>query len=302
LPNGVKPERAVHPSHVQLDLFLDTRDVMLRNDVIAALRERDAVAGNEALAVLRKECPGDPAIASLATLLNGCAPVRPLRNHDAAADAVCALQETIVPAAQDAFGASEAGGWLAFAWQSMARAAAGLPYDPARPHAHPAFMFLQAGDWPAARRETAAIPAWRRIPIPLGWMAEARFGESGLDGAWPLLVELAWIDPVRFGALARRLEAPPLRRLLNDFELGFESGGEEDLAWLPAWALVVEPGLARILRETQICNDTASERAARLVMDLLILERQGRHGDLVDRRKRLRDLNPALFAHYMSTR
>jgi hypothetical protein len=40
----------------------------------------------------------------------------------------------------------------------------------------------------------------------------------------------------------------------------------------------------------------------RIVLELLGLERQGRHHDVVERRKALRDLNSALFASYMATR
>ncbi len=40
----------------------------------------------------------------------------------------------------------------------------------------------------------------------------------------------------------------------------------------------------------------------RLLLDLLHLERQGRQRDLVEQRRRLRDLQPALFAAYMASR
>jgi hypothetical protein len=40
----------------------------------------------------------------------------------------------------------------------------------------------------------------------------------------------------------------------------------------------------------------------RLVLELLGLERQGRHAELVQRRRALRDLHAPLYAAYMSTR
>ena len=39
-----------------------------------------------------------------------------------------------------------------------------------------------------------------------------------------------------------------------------------------------------------------------LLLDLLHLERQGRQRDLIEQRKTLRDLQPALFAAYMRNR
>jgi hypothetical protein len=38
------------------------------------------------------------------------------------------------------------------------------------------------------------------------------------------------------------------------------------------------------------------------LLDLLGVERQGRHADIVARRKVLRDLQPALYAAYMKSR
>jgi len=287
---------------VQLDLFADGRSVMLRNDAIAAVRRRDGAGARNALAALSAEYPGDDLLAPLAVLLATLdAPVRHFSDHDAADSALHGMDTAVVPAAYLAFDDADARAWLASLWRSLASSAAGLPFSLEKPHAHAAFMSLQGGDWAAAEAQAAAIPSWRRIPVPLAWMAEARFGQGGMEPAWCLLAELAWIDAPRFGALARRLEAPPLRKLLDEFDADFESD-ESDPAWFPAWALIVQPRLASVLRGTPVCNDTAPERAARLVMELLALERQGRHADLIAQRKRLRDLHAGLFSRYMSTR
>ena len=288
---------------MQLDLFAHTRDVMLRNDVIAAVRRRDVSAGWEAWAVLSAEYPHDPLLVPLQALLN--APTTPMErfsDRDGAAVAVQTMDTVVVPSANLVFGPKEAQAWLAPVWTSLASAATELSYDGKRPHTHAAFMSLRGGDWAAAEARIVTIASWRRIPIPLAWMAEARFGQGGLEAAWCLLVELAWIRPSSFSALARRLEAPGLRRLLDQFEIAFESDDDAELAWFPAWALIAEPRLAFLFREAQVCNDTAPERAARLVMGLLALERQGRHADIVGQRKRLRDMHAGLFARYMSTR
>jgi hypothetical protein len=163
-------------------------------------------------------------------------------------------------------------------------------------------MWLRAGDPVAAEAAAGGIPSWRRIPVPLAWMIEARVAQAGLAAVWPLLAELAWLDPVRFGRLARRLDAPALGHLLHDFEGGFEADGDSDLAWFPAWAAIVEPGLAPVLREAQASRGDAPEQVARLVLEMLALERQGRHAELIADRKRLRALNAGLFDRYMRTR
>lgn len=152
-----------------------------------------------------------------------------------------------------------------------------------------------------------AINSWRRIPLPLAWMAEARLGWEGIEAAWPLLVELAWLDPSCFDGLARRLEEPMFRRLIRDFDANFDSDPNsntdaDDLAWFPAWCLIVEPGLAPLLRQTESGMGREPERAARMLLDILFLEKQGSHHQLLEQRKNLRRLHAGLFGCYMQTR
>jgi hypothetical protein len=81
-----------------------------------------------------------------------------------------------------------------------------------------------------------------------------------------------------------------------------QSGQAADLAWFPAWVLTDKPGLASLLREAQPSRQTAPERATRLLLQILGLERQGNQHELVERRKALRDLHGGLYAAYMKTR
>jgi len=60
--------------------------------------------------------------------------------------------------------------------------------------------------------------------------------------------------------------------------------------------------LSRLLGEAQHSLHTAPEQAMRLLLELLGLERQGRHHEMVERRKALRDVHPSLYAAYMTTR
>ncbi len=288
---------------MQLDLFMHGRDVMLQNDVIAALRDRDGFAGRKALADLTAEFPRHEILVPLKALLDTlAAPAVRVADHDEIGDKLHAMDTVVVPAANRVFGYDEAGNWLSPLWLSLANSAAGLSFNPAKPNSHAAFLLLRGSDWASAEAKVATIPSWRRIPVPLAWMTEARFYRDGLERVWCLLVELAWIDARTFSNLARRLKAPPLHRLLNDFDVGLEDDGELDRAWFPAWLLIAVPAIASAMRETQTCNGNAPERVARLLMELLTLEKQGRHADLVAQRRRLRDLHKGLYAFYMSTR
>ena len=138
-------------------------------------------------------------------------------------------------------------------------------------------------------------------------MTEARYRREGVDAAWPLLVELAWLAPKRLDALLRVLADPLIDRLRRRFEDSFDavvesSDGRDGLAWFPAWALTDTPALAPHLAQAEQGQDSNPERSFRLMVQLLGLERQGRHHELVARRKALRDLCAPLYAAYMATR
>jgi hypothetical protein len=103
--------------------------------------------------------------------------------------------------------------------------------------------------------------------------------------------------------LTKRLADPLLQRLRRSFDADFEGQGDVgDLAWLPAWCLTERPDLAGPLAAAQPALQTPPERAMRTLLELLGLERQGRHRELIEHRKTLRGLHASLYAAYMRSR
>lgn len=287
---------------MQLDLFSHSRDVMLRNDLLATLKSRDAVAGRHMIAALAAEFPTDAVLDPAQRLLDRLASeIPPFATHAEALQAIAQLEHSTRTDAVAIFGAAQADDWLRPAWLALARAAEGLPYSAKAPDAHPAGLYLRAADLAAAAHHVAGIAAWRRIPRPLAWAAEVSFHLHGLDQTWPLLAELAWLDSALFAGLAGRLPAPALARLVRQYEREF-AASPADHAWFPAWALIAHPELLTVLRSAATPQQSAPERACRVIGELLTLERQGRHHEVVDHRQRLRALDPELFAFYMQTR
>jgi hypothetical protein len=290
---------------MQLDIFDDSRDLMLRNDVLHALERLDAAAAQLAWQQLQAAYAQDETLPLLQRLIGA------LHHPDAAAFADAAeasaalhgLRDGTVPAARRLWDAKTADAWLAPLWAGLARRAAALPYDAAAPDLHAAALWLNAGDFGAAAHAVTGIASWRRIPVPLAWMTEARHRLDCLDASWALLTELAWLAPQRFDMLLPRLRDPLLTRLRRQFDAEFEGDGQEpDSAWFPAWLLCEKPALAPRLGQAQPGLQRAPEQAMRLLLDLLHLERQGRQHDLPAQRRRLRELQPALYAAYMKSR
>ncbi len=289
---------------MQLDLFEHGRDVMLRNAVVEALRRYDAAAAETALAGLASHHAADPWLPAMAVLCERLRR-RPLAGalaRPAAATVLKAAEEAVDPAARRVFG-DDAKAWLAPLWCELARALANLAFDPCDEDVHAVPCFLRGGDWRAAIAHIESIPSWRRQPVPVAWMIEARAPVDDAARIWPLAAELAWMAPARAKALLPRLPLVQFGHWVRRFEREFDGSEASDgFAWFPAWVLIEEGRLAEALRGAEPGSHAPPERCARLIMDLLVLERQGRHTELVAARRRLRHAHEGLFALYLRSR
>jgi hypothetical protein len=289
---------------MQLDIFEHSRDVMLRNDVVNALERHDAEAARAACDRLVQEYPADESLPDLRVLLDGLERMdrRSIGDHAALRQARQAV-EAMQPLAERVFGPLAATKWLAPLWEDLALRAEAVPFraDSAQDHAAP--LWLAAGNWKAAAQAVGAIESWRRIPAPLAWMTEARLRLFGLQAAWPLIAELGWLSPARLDDLFRRCQDPLLAALARKFGESFDGDGTiDDAAWFAAWVLTERPEVVEHLSAAQPSLHNGPERAFRVLVELIGLERQGRQREIVDRRKTLRDLHPSLYAAYMRTR
>jgi hypothetical protein len=288
---------------MQLDIFEHSRDVVLRNAAIDALRKRDTGSCVRAVAALAAEYGADPLLPAFGLL---CEKLRsPIPNPIEREAAIAILRETegaVAAAAHAVFGRA-AQTWLSPLWAELAAAIADYPFDSGHEALHAAPLLLRAERWADAAARVEHIASWRRQPAPLAFMIEAQCRIDGFDAIWPLLAELAWMAPERAQRLALRLALPELDRLVRGFDGEFEGDGSaDDFAWFPAWALIADGRLAAGLRLAQRGTNTPPERCARIVLGLLSLERQGSHAELVEGRRKLRDAHPVLFARYMQDR
>ncbi|HEY8905031.1 MAG TPA: hypothetical protein VIM63_03230 [Rhodoferax sp.] len=290
---------------MQFDFFNDNQNVGLRNDVIRALERCDTDTARAAWQALEKQFPQDDSLGSLQVLIDTLDQRSPVlfTEHTALQQSRQCLQDQIEPAAQRNFGKPAAALWLRARWQELAERAVALAYHPDHKEEHAAPLWLRAGDWQAAADAVDRIASWRRIPAPLAWMLQARLALQGLQPSWGLLAELAWLSPIRLEAVISHRPGPLLQPLLTRFWQEFEGAGDaSDLAWFPAWVLTERPALAPHLAQAQAGQHSVPEQAMRLVLELLGLERQGRHHDVIERRKTLRGLHASLYAAYMASR
>jgi hypothetical protein len=292
----------------QLDIFDDSRDTALHNDSAQALLRGNLQAAQRSACALQAEFGGDPVLAPAAVLIEHLSwqqSVAPGGSADVAEvlDLRGRLDGAIAVAAGAALGPQDASVWLAAQWGWLAGRAAKIAWQPGHADAHAAALYLRAQAWAQAADAVARIESWRRIPLPLLWMTQARWRSDGADAAWPLLAEALWLAPARAAALLPQLADERLDKATRRFEALFEADADaDDWAWLPAWTLVDQPLLAGLLSAATPPPDSAPGDAFKLVMALLRLEREGRHREIVEHRSRMKSLSAPLFAAYMGTR
>jgi hypothetical protein len=290
---------------MQLDLFLDSRAVILANDVAAALLARDVERARAAVSVLRDEAPDYPsldALARLTAVLDAWSP----RVADAAAaeEQVDLLERQVAPVAERALGEA-APAFVASFFRDLAAAALGRGYDPTRPRSHRAWLCLRCGDWAEAEAAADSIPAASANPDALHWRSVARYRQRGLAAASADLFVLAWAAPQR---LPRVVVDCGDELLLCDWQRferasDWTSVPESELpAWFPAWCLLAHPAAAQSALHELALPHVPAAQAAGVLRDLLALEREGDTRKLAQQRARLRELNSDLFALYMASR
>lgn len=287
----------------QLDLFLDSRAVILANETADRLLARDARGAASALAAMEREEPVHPAATPLSVLVQFAEDWEPPAQRTVdIARAATRLEERIAPAASLALGMRG----LAFVqgyYLELAAAAARLPYDPAYPQAHAAFLLQRGGDFAASEQAALGIPGWEDTPDALRWVTVARHRLHGLGAARPTLFALCWLAPRHVARLVAELGDAALERDWDAFESSdwTATPDAEVPAWFPAWYLVQHPAAAADVTLAS-AHPSPACAAARLVASILDREREGNSRVLLGLRQRLRDLNSDLFALYMQRR
>lgn len=289
---------------MQLDIFEHSRDVMLKNDVVDALKCRDVTGARASRAALVREYPDIFCLTDLDKMIDALGKPSPrIQTHQALATARQWLANSVEPATCRVLGSRAGHVWVSPLWKDLATSAAALPFHPDTPDDHGAPIWLHIGDWVDAAAVVKTIESWRRKPIPLSWMLQANLALAGLQSNLGMLAELAWISPRRLNDVVSATTEPLIKQLVKAFEAGF-TGFEstEDLVWFPAWVLTERPNFAASFALAQPSNHSPGGKAMRIMIALLGLERQGRHHDIVTERKHLKDLNEALFMAYMKSR
>ena len=155
------------------------------------------------------------------------------------------------------------------------------------------------------RGQRSRLPNWERNADALLWIATARYRIDGLDTCLAPLMRLALLAPERLSVALAEIDESLLQRDWNAFHLTCDWLDPNDAtadAWFPAWYLVEHPGVRLGVDDTASLPATQAAQTLTAIARLLKVEKRGYSAALVSSRRRLRDLNPEMFAFYMARR
>jgi len=278
----------------QLDLFMDTTGTTLVNGVTETLRERNYPEARRLLERLFDADPGNRRIGDLELLVSAMEGLH-LPVEDASAE-LDYLEQELVPLAGDNLG-SGSRDYLAPFWQRLINVLQNEAFDPDHPNLHASYPAIQMEAWNQVQRSIESEVKWSEEPLLLRRYARAsgRLQQIGLAAScW---FRLCWHFPNQADAIGREAEFN-WRNCWQRF-MGLEP--ELDSKDFPAWSLLEQSGFFPGVAETAGMTDVEAPE------DFLVTAGLVKAGaaaipavDLIEQRRRLMDLNPNLFAHYLT--
>ncbi len=276
----------------QLDIFLDSAEVVATNVLVEALRARSPDNARRALAQLARLAPEHRCRAPAAALIEALELPVP-QDHAEALERRDTLIERWLPAASTLL-AGSGRDFLRPLWRDVGSALDAARFDPQRPDRHASWAYRNGLDWDNVKRSARAVQGYARVPVLLGLLAEAEWRLHDRLSAVRRWFELCRVAPRHFKELIESPDFPdlPLRR-------AWRSAEEQDLEpeilveWFPAWMLLQEPGLARALAPSG--DLVGPGRAFDLAMALLT-----KNPEDLGLRRELKATHPALLARFLA--
>ena len=277
----------------QLDLFMDATGVTLVNGICVALKERDTAEARRLLERLFDADPGNSQIGDLELLVRAaedlCHPVENVTAH------LHTLQQELSPLASDLLG-SGSRDFLAPFWQRLINALQDAPFDAEKPEMHASYPAMQLEAWGQVQRSIELESAWTEQPLLLRRYAQASGRLQQNERAACCWFRLCWEFPHQADAIGR--EAEPVWRHRWQRFLGLEPElANQDF---PAWSLLEQPVLASRLADEDCLNEVEVPEDYLVTADLVVAGAAAVPvADQIADRKRLKELNPDLFTHYL---
>jgi hypothetical protein len=286
----------------QMDLFFDNPVVALTNGIVRALTTRRVAEARQQLDRLYTLAPNHADLASFDRLLGA---LEHVGQEIAEPRAEIEFLLEVTPTAKRLLGL-EARDMLAPLWRQVADALANRTFVPDEPNVHPSFALTQAQDWRAVSACVLGDPAWPQHPTLCLRLAHSSFFLRRRNEALMAWCHLCWRSPAQAAEEldSRRQADSEIAGWWQQF-LDLEESADDDAVLtatdFPAWLLLRQPDLTRLLPADLPTAETPGEAHYRCVHRLIEARLTGRSDDEITQRRTLQTTQPALFAYLKRT-
>ncbi|QYZ67428.1 MAG: hypothetical protein OI74_13570 [Gammaproteobacteria bacterium (ex Lamellibrachia satsuma)] len=280
----------------QFDLFMDATATSLANGIVLALIDRNNEEAHRLLDQLYEVDPGHPPLGALERMVEaGDRLIEPVADCEWE---LRYLMDELLPLAERELG-RESRNLLVPYWQRLTDALEDLAFDPTRPELHASYAASRAFDWETVRRATQEDPGWPQQALLLRRHAHACGRLHNLLESLQSWIRLCWSSPHEAAAIATEADTDLQQMWRLFLTLDPELTAED----FPAWLLLIRPGLARQLPPPE--GDELYPPSYVRVYHMLREDQPSQNtpgATEIERRGELKQLNPALFIHYMRAR
>lgn len=286
-------------SATQLDLFIDTAKTVARNELCDALLAHDVRRARARLVrVLELEAEHSLTLEAK-RLIAALQRPEPADAADAR-DQLMLIEREWQPAAERVLGVRSRD-FLAPLWRRAARKLESAPFDREQPRSHASWAYRQSHDWDAVRRSILASHDYRTHPVLLAGLAEAERHLGERTAAIEHWCELCWRAPEIAETVFQSVDFADMS--IADYWTEFQAQDLEPppaAPWFPAWMLLEERGLARVLPARD--GSSQPELAYELLRQLIRSDLGDAAREAVELRQRLKDVHPGLLERYLVQR
>jgi hypothetical protein len=284
------------PSRQQFDLFLDTRHVVLANDLTDALLEKRLQDAEHILRQWSDEMPDESHLEGYTLLLETQRQaVQPIIDVEAVFQT---LQTQVVPQAREFLG-TRAWEYLTPLWRRLIPALEGRRFDPRNPDFHASYAALQLFDWGMVKKVVEAEQDYLTEPVLLTRHAEACERLDDTSGWLSDWCRLCWDFETHANEALDSVQG--MRLKLNRFWEAFKQLEYElMIADFPAYLISVQPDLARFAHELHGIRNNQALFIFKLVVSLTITKNKELSTERITQRKRLKNEHPVFFEYFLN--
>lgn len=275
----------------QLDLFMDNSALVAEHALAAALADRNWSQADIELQRLTCLNPDHRALGGFSDLLNygRYCDAEPQIDPEQLDAELNGLEQEVAPLARELLPV-QGRDYLSHAWRRLGASLQGYPFDTARPRRHLSHALRQIPDWDALEQCLLAEPQLHRQPLLLQRLIECHNASHRQADALALWCQLFDRYPEEAESAIEACSDTPGFQAWQDF-------WEQEQDWhakeFASYLLIEQPGLLSHVE----CLPGSRSAELETVMELL----RTRHQDdtQIRVRKRLQQLSPSLFRHYL---